>query len=884
MKNLIRRSFLAFALGASLAFASCSGGGGAGEKVAAAGCKAGIDLCVTSCNLGCTSTGCTLTRIAVNQPIRMDFNAQILPESVTTETFKLRTAKGQPPVGSFLVQNNIVFFIPEVQTIDRNNFFFGFKSGETYTLTIPGIDSSLKTIQSRGGSQMAETFTCTLRVTEGVKDFDGKSPFASLLVPEQATNVSVDTSIILEFSEIINTSTLLDNNGALVGVTYGIAQFDNEGRCGSKEIPLPGTFTLSTNKLDQRTVLLYRPSGQLPGEVCIRVTVTDKVMDLANNRAKRATLEFKTRPAPTTTREIVEDFNDPLVNRDKLRDGTDWDGPGVVAGKLGGTFDSTRGKVQAAILGDFDIRFGGKDTGKKDSEGRQIFEWNTEKTVIPATRTMTGEDVTVSDGVYQFSSFVLGDKEHLRFIGTKGVQIHVTGEARIRGVISVSAPDVVIPKAVGSNGPPKGQAGQPGGPGGAAGGRGGDIPTLSKGSFNGAKGVPVTFFIGNHPLLAKADGTGGAGSEANPKDPKKLIWSYNAIISQMTAAGGAGGGFFGAGQPGTAIINKLESVGNDTPKPADLGKPSIPGQSLGILGLLQSSFSLPSRHLFLIGGSGGGGGGYGALGDFETNAPTWSSGCGGAGGGGWLMIRTGGSLTLSRTGKILAQGAAGQLVVHDFTGNFAPPAGGAGSGGSVLLQAGGIVDLRGEVSVLGGAAGRLFGWRPPSTGFLRVDAPSGAASSGLIRVEADPKPDYKSFDRFKPERIPENAGLLRKTDNDAVSTVASTWYNTRFVFPPKYLSYRIEAVVNGKPKVFSDVDAKSTRAKNGEALVIFFQGAQMDPNTKAPDPRTISTWVEAKIDALNLIGGNLYRWRLMLDQSKSSTTIKVSKLTIRFKG
>ena len=873
---------------------SCSGGG-VGANPPGPGCKAGVGLCVTSCNLGCSNTGCTLTRIAVNQPIRLSFNQQILPESVDQETFKLRTAAGKPPVGSFLVQNNIVLFFPEIVTIDRNNFFFGFTSGETYTLTIPSKDQALKTILSEGGDPIAETFTCTLRVTEGIKDFDDRPPFATLLVPNRTDNVSVDSTIVLEFSEIINTSTLFDptpgRGKRMTGVTFTISQFNKQSKlCATSRVPLPGTATLFTNKLDQRTVLRFAPSAPLPGEICVRVTVLEQVRDLSNKSAKKTIFQFRTEVSPAKTREIVEDFQDPLLSRDLSRDGSTWSQDGAVAKELGGN----------GRLGDFDINFGAVDSGKKDAQGRSIYLWDVRKTVIPGTRTLTGESITVTDAVYEFTSFVLAADKHLRFVGppVNGVVLKVSGEMQIRGALSVSAPQAQLHKRLSGKVPPLGQSGQPGVPGASPGGKGGDVPEKkanSKRDPNGKDGGGLRFPPG-HPLARQnVQGAGGA-SRANPKDAfSSITYSWAEIICQQLSSGGGGGGYFDpsrkgiGGGRGIVIRNKFKAVSNIEPFKEDFGPRSLGGTVIDIEGMLQGSLQLPSAVLFHIGGAGGGGAGASPIGSISTNED-WSSSMGGGGGGGILQLKAGGGIVLARSGAIFSRGADGQAALFTTDGEpFGPSPGGGGSGGSILLQSSGILDLRGIVSVRGGKAGSMLGWDPkqPSKSFLGVDSLSGAGTVGFIRVEADPKPDFKSFDRFEPAPMPINAGLLRSTDHDDVSIIATTWYDTKIIALPRYLDYRLVAMVDGKEVIFTDAAGKNRRlAQRGEPVVILFQGAQLDPQTQSPDPKTISRWVEGSMDALNLVGGNLFRVLILLDAGETNKTqaLRIKKASFRFQG
>ena len=55
---------------------------------------------------------------------------------------------------------------------------------------------------------------------------------------------------------------------------------------------------------------------------------------------------------------------------------------------------------------------------EKDPDGRTIYYWNTDKSVIPGLRTLSGKDITVDNGVYEFTTFELKESEHIRFTGS----------------------------------------------------------------------------------------------------------------------------------------------------------------------------------------------------------------------------------------------------------------------------------------------------------------------------------------------------------------------------------------------------------------------------------------------------------------------------------
>ncbi len=883
----------------SLGLIGSCGGGSSPTKTASAGCTNGAGLCITRCNLGCGPTGCGLTDIAINQPLIFTFNQAIDGTTLNSDTFQLQTSKGLKPVGSYFVQGNVVMFIPEVRSSGGKSQI-GFKAQETYILNIPGRGKGLQTLESMSGDPLEQSFTCELNVTKGVVDFDNRAPTARLLTPTKLTDVPVDSIIVLEFSEIVDTSNLLlspENNA----VKFKIAKKAPNGNCSSKDLPLPGTVQVAVDQVSQRTRLIFRPLANMPGGFCIRAIVTSEVRDLSGKRASPVTFEFSTKAGQLSEGSIVEEFDKPQDTRDALRDGSIWKNGKVVPGKVGGS----------GILGDFDILAGGKVFDPIGTYSKTIVVWNTDGTKIPGTHTRTGKDIVVTDGVYEFTSFVLDKKYHLRFVGSHPPVIKVSGKIDIKGTIDVSAPDGTYYKIKPTR-PTKAQKGSPGGPGGASGGDGAQVPFLASatskvmGKIDGSAGNSVKLPAG-HPLSSLVGNTGGKGAKGWPqptasvkdlKGMEKLVtFTAFSVISQQLGAGGGGGAFFTDGGGGKPVKNSSFAA----PKPADFGPASQGGKKVSFAPLFSSS--LPSRKLYQMGGSGGGGAGYNVSGSL-ANTYKWSPGHGGAGGGGSLILMAGGPIVLQSTGVILAEGGSSQgqvrwenqakqiPAIDPVTGKVAlinpayevsdfwnPLLGGAGSGGTVLLQTGGFLDLRGKISVKGGANHRIEG------NFIGIDSESGKGGAGFIRAEANPKPNYKSFVSFDPPAQADNAGLLRSVDQDKTSSVVTNWYFTKTLFPPTYLFYVIQAKVDGKLVTFSDNVSLGKRAQTGEPIILYLQGAQLDPKTLIPLPKSKSRWFEGLIDPLNTDGGNGIRFHMVMDRSATATgQIEILSLKVSFRG
>lgn len=564
---------------------------------------------------------------------------------------------------------------------------------------------------------------------------------------------------------------------------------------------------------------------------------------------------------------LLEDFKT-TANRDNARTDLAWTGDG-----------SLRISPFAAVdeLGDFDVRFGGKDSGKKDAKGRPIYEWNTDLIVIPASRTPSKKEVRVTDGILRFRSFKLGSLEHIRFVGTHPVRIETVDSIVIDGVVDVSG--VNATKLEGSGGRP-GRIGQPGfagGPGAGSGGRGGDSPHKS-GVVN-VSGFPGEVpKMPGHPLQARLALRAGLGSLSYPRptvDKSVTFSAYTGVISQQATSGGSGAVFTNSGLAGRTVDN---GRGTETPKPIDFG-PATDFNRTGILtlGTIVRALptTMPSADFFLIPGAGGGGAGthpstcYDASGFEPLN---WSPGSGGGGGGGAILLRSAGTLTLGIAGQILARGGSGVTYDCDQR-NFTNPApGGGGSGGSVVIQSLSDPDLRGTIDVRGGAAGHF---RSSNYG-LRVDSLSGAGGDGLYRVEADNVPKLSFLTAYPPVTA-DNAAALRTVDKPATKgTAISKWIDLQRL-PGAWHHYVLTATIGSKSAKYSDVALFGLAVPS--SLTVEFQSATLDRNGQpigAP-----GAW-HSRLSAIqgDARRGNGVRFRITIDEVKAQSPVRVEALRI----
>ena len=160
----LRTLTLPITLCLTLFIPACSGGG-EGDATSSRQICAGTGpnlFCLTSCNLGCSLSGCSINQIAQNEPIELIFNRAIDKHSVPpfTTSILLRTATGEEPVGDWLVNGNRVTFVPGV-LISGARTFFGFRPNETYKLYLPAGDDEPDVVTSLSGDRLTTSILCT---------------------------------------------------------------------------------------------------------------------------------------------------------------------------------------------------------------------------------------------------------------------------------------------------------------------------------------------------------------------------------------------------------------------------------------------------------------------------------------------------------------------------------------------------------------------------------------------------------------------------------------------------------------------------------------------------------------------------------------------------
>ncbi len=873
MRNAFTISLLA---GLSL-FAGCSGGSETDLASVRIKCIGGQSFCIISCDLGCTQTGCSVSEIAENQRLRFKFSDRVETASVNSTSISIRTATGVAPDGEYLVADNEVTFVPRVSTSNGVSTF-GFLRNESYIITLLGGDSGSQGVRSIAGDSLTSEFSCTVRASLGIQDDDQQAPAVELLAPVNLTAVSLDPTIVLRFSELIDTTPLLSPLSASSPVRVVLRGTLPSGECDrdAEGIVLEGLVQLSTESIAGRdvTVVTYQPPVTLPSKSCLTVYITSDLRDLSGRAAVPRSFEMLTVEGVSVPITVTELFAN-SSGQETLVSGGVWS-DGARPGLIG----------RDGLHGSFKPQLGNSVNG--------TFEWNIDNFTIPASNTPSGLAYTVTDGRFFFTDFIVPAGVTVRFLGSVPAQIFVRGKAEIHGTIDVSGAD--MPHTVPTTGPLAGLRassfnsrtgttnpafpvgwtlvtnGQAGGAGGCGGGRGGNGGVESTGVTTPANAVPPLFIAGvnmnngqdgggvrvlaSHAYAGNAGGTGGAGSPMHPTAGTAIAAGAPYIVGVSAqnfydefSRGGGGGGFMLAGS--TAGLPTIALPTQPNPSAA-----AAAGLPFALLPLpVSPPLNYQSLDHFLVGGAGGGGGGSHPFGIAIILTDDYMAGHGGSGGGGAVMIRAGGDLNVSSTARFVSRGGRGVVIngdgptpaTQDVEWGISSP-GGGGSGGSFLLQSGRTLAFNGLVDTTGGEGSRVFNC---STALaptqINVAGQAGAGSSGFFRLEA-PNVVWNGQPATVPAYVAgTNSATL--TDRDPTSGDLSTWRGTGQVFPPVWLRYELDVDLDGNGTVditYTDSGEPGTQKANDPngPLTIRFQGATINQSGTAPIEGTIRAWRE----------------------------------------
>ncbi|MCR9245094.1 MAG: hypothetical protein NXI31_08675 [bacterium] len=560
-------------------------------------------------------------------------------------------------------------------------------------------------------------------------------------------------------------------------------------------------------------------------------------------------------------------LSDAMLDRDLS--GGSWTGGSAEFAAIGG--DGRHGTFDPEAIGNFQGVINGKRT----------FFISTDNTIVPATNTLSGQPLAVTDGRFYFDGFTVAADIRLVFQGQSPPVITVAGRIELLGEIDIAGESTPYPSAAPF-------VGQEGGMGGVFAGSGGKGADRADGlgvqpRFHGQDGESA------HVLASRAyanttTGTGGSGSLMFPASgltasilfaPSPTAVSY----SPTAAAGGGGGGLHIPGEPGRVVTNNhIDPMTGRAPRLSEMGPPAAGGLAVRFLPFPAPTGSTKSSVHYLVGGSGGGGSGSHAALALDV-VPNFTRGAGGGGGGGAIALRAGGDLDVHVDAGILAHGGSTGGITAAF-GTAAPAPAGGGSGGSIVLQADGDANVQGAVDVRGGTGGyynRFAGGAPPIGAAVEIDG--GDGSPGFIRLETAGGATTAMLPNATPAATPTNVGTLNETDE--LSSMTSRVFDTRVRPPfqpaPRYLRYEIEATVDGNPVTFSDDPAVSTvRADVGSAVQLWVQGSSpSQPGAEFPWRSSVRS--SPGVIGLDTDAPPAFRFRLVADYSLG-TAIRVARV------
>ncbi|MGH7151553.1 MAG: hypothetical protein ACREIU_12685, partial [Planctomycetota bacterium] len=448
-----------------------------------------------------------------------------------------------------------------------------------------------------------------------------------------------------------------------------------------------------------------------------------------------------------------------------------------------------RGLHGDVVLNDLDLTI---DTGS------QVFP-------VAGSQTMTGGQVTVTDGIFEFGTVRVPSSRKLTVVGPNPARIFVRGNLEILGTLEFkgSAGETLnganTPEVAGFPQHPAGGLGGAGGPGAGRGGNGGGIdPTVSilttAWSSNAILDGEGGEGVGGPTGLGVGGGIGGLHHPSNLPPPGALPGDVCArtlvCVSLQSSSGGGGGGYRTAGTQGFPGTPGTGQAFLCTTCPPDFGPVLSAGGPAVVVDPTLDPDAIPSS---LIGGSGGAGAGTNPWDTEPQGAPTclppplntvcvlpattvrYQTGCGGGGGGGAAQVQAGGDIIIQPPGTIDGTGGKGG------TPNPSPPpglsvkssGGGGGSGGAILLQAGDSIQVPPAPAALVKVRGGLGGGVAPTP-------IGGTGGDGYVRVESDPAPGIGSFNAFVDPSASVTTGtfvpFLGSPAN--FSGAASTWIDT----------------------------------------------------------------------------------------------------------
>jgi hypothetical protein len=804
-------------------------------------------LFVQTCSLSCTNGSggvqvfCAIVNVFQNTEISVLFSEPLDPASVGPATFQvIDVTNGTSPDGQYLIDPldpRRAIFRPGI-VFGGGGVSFAFRANTSYEVLIPGQaqGDNAPYVSSMAGNPNQSRLQCTIFTSEGVTDPVPGNPrveidvirvteydvqnlpvaFETVTLPQEGPlvdDVWRSSPVVFRFNELMNVATVANN---ATGTSPFIAvEFDRDGNLATSSSgdrrAIAGRYEFEIDLQTFQTTLTFTPSelypsaGTNPASPRLLVMrVPQQVVDLTNKPVLTST-GGGTKAAIPEIRSFMS-INIPDI------DGETFDDP---AGTMGSFEDLSHGGANWGELAGGEtvlapgLSGGSGRLGEVVVAAGETLELSTDSqefplTIGPVTRqvdvlgnAMAGEfpfAITVTDGVFEFSSLTIAPGGRLILRGDNPARILVRGPIEISpgGILDVSG----VSSGEHDSLLPDGAVAAGGGAGGGDGGAGGERADFTGTNLLNLPAPPLgTPAIANPGAIRdgrSGQGVGGGaigGGGGGPAYPTLLPTSTGTAangtngrvtmnvantpdtpdatdcVSLDMGGPGGGGGYALPGTVGNAVPSVDEPIAEFVPVGASntlRGTPGAAGDNSGLAleppdlnntGYVVRLLDWENDHL--RGGSGGGGGGnhpYLTRSDGDSLGATancfmaflfpalWShwhdhSGAAGAGGGGALELLSGKRIDLD--GRIDARGGqggsslTGQVV--SYFGQYAM-AGGGGSGGAVRLRATTVDVLPGgtRVDVRGGLGGNAF-WAVATAN--PTMSRGGDGSRGLVRIE-----------------------------------------------------------------------------------------------------------------------------------------------------
>lgn len=764
--------------------------------------------------------------VFLNQTIALEFTQEVDLTSVDLNSWSFVARDpgtgnplGEAVVGEFRYQvtegvtnRRVVEFLP---TFPSNNLYDngGFKPGRRYDVELnAGSLRGAPALRSLGGQLLNRGAAFVFFTPEGTTpqqlfiDIRSGGPNRVALSPEGTTEdlnffIAPNDPIRLVFNQPLNPASSNFNTERIF-----LEYFDPDASFGTPPnmTRIPAVLELVTN-LPTRAEATLTPVGVLPSFAEIFVIVEAALEDIAgeSNVAdpafKRVFGSFKTVAAfPFQYDAIVESFDDHErfdAEAAFMEPLADWK-----EGRLRASFD-----------------YGGTMTLFDFEPTQREVVLNTDFTqVIPKQ----GVPFTVSGGVFQFNDITIPSGVVVRGEGSNPLVLLAAGKVLIDGTLSVNGADgTIVDTLRGAENP------VPGGAGVCGGGRGGaGSPQTLDSSPKGADGTGPGNLLGQGGRgghsgfgTSQVQGAGGGGGSFSTYGDNGVVTNPTAIEDGKGGDGKGTDAILGEGDPQGGMPGALAFTDKDATNDF-FGRDvrTIGGRLTAVLGELKAP----------IGGQGGGGGGDRVVGSFPSGPAYYNNnekGGGGGGGGGILIVKAIGSITVSQTGRISADGGHGGG--GEVSGGCTSGGGGAGgSGGTIILQSSTRIDLKNKVSGYsvtadGGIGSNGIGkngfWSKYEAAVKKAPTRGGYGGLGLVQLMApNPTTDISfTANQVKPApvRLPATFGYLSRARSKWLYVGAAQRQTTSNQFP-RFLDNAGEPGKFGPEYRFAGIHASGTQA------------------------------------------------------------------------